>query len=204
MPRKNLIRSSQFPYHVTARANNQKWFQLPMNDVWKICLDCLKEANDRHCVDVFAFVLMSNHYHLIVRTPNSNLDQFMYEFNKRLAFKLKDTTNNINHLLGGRYKWCLIQTERYFSHCLRYVYQNPRRAMIVENCQNYPYSTFHYIKNNKKFIVPIVSQDESESKDFLNWINEQIADDERELIQNGLRRSELKSLKMRSKRRSFF
>ena len=83
MPRKNLIRCNNLPYHVTSRANNKEWFALPMDQVWKICQDCLKAAFDLHKVEIIAFVLMNNHYHLILRTPDANLDQFMYEFNKR-------------------------------------------------------------------------------------------------------------------------
>lgn len=52
-----------------------------MDEVWQICLDCMKEAHQKHKVEVISFVLMSNHYHLLLRTPDANLDLFMYEFN---------------------------------------------------------------------------------------------------------------------------
>ena len=201
MPRKNLIRSSHLPYHVTSRANNQKWFSLPMDQVWDICLKCIKEAHEKHKVEIISFVLMSNHYHLIVRTPEANLDQFMYEFNKRLAFRLKDTTDNINHLLGGRYKWCLIQSQKYFANCYRYVYQNPRRALITDRCEHYPYSTLHFIVYNKDFVVPIFDQMGFKDPFNLNWLNEQINEEETLMLKNGLKRAELKILKVRSNRR---
>ena len=200
MPRKNLIRSKIFPYHVTSRANNQEWFSLPMNKVWEICQKCLKDAYDIHRVEVISFVLMSNHYHLLVRTPDLNLDSFMYEFNKRLAFNLKNKTDNINHLLGGRYKWCLIQSQQYFGNCYRYVYQNPMRANIAKRCEDYPYSTLHYITSHKIFCVPLFDQMGFKDDYNLNWLNQNINDDEREMIQKGLRRSELKSLSNKSRK----
>lgn len=202
MPRKNLIRNETLPYHVTSRANNQEWFSLPLSEVWAICTRCLKEAYDKHKVEIISFVLMSNHYHLIVRTPDANLDQFMYEFNKRLAFSLKDSTGNINHLLGGRYKWCLIYSQKYFGNCYRYVYQNPKRAHITEKCENYPYSTLHCIVYNKEFVVPIFDQMGFKDQYALNWLNENIDDEETNLIRSGLRRAELKELKDRANRRS--
>lgn len=202
MPRKNLIRSHNLPYHVTSRANNQKWFSLPMEQVWSICLKCIKEAHDKHKVEIISFVLMSNHYHLIVRTPEANLDSFMYEFNKRLAFNLKDSTEGSNHLLGSRYKWCLIESQKYFGNCYRYVYQNPRRAMIADRCEHYPYSTLHFIVNNKDFVVPLFDQMGFKDPFALNWLNQQMEDDETEAIKHALRRSELKALKLRSNRRA--
>lgn len=202
MPRKPLIRSNHLPYHVTSRANNQQWFTMPMNEVWDLCQRCLKEAYEKHKVEVISFVLMSNHYHLILRTPEANLDLFMYEFNKRLAFNLRDNTGSINHLLGGRYKWCLIQSQNYFGNCYRYVYQNPKRAKITNRCENYPYSTLHCIVYNKKFVVPIFDQMGFKDDYGLNWLNEVINEEEVASIKKGLRKTEFKELKMRSSRRT--
>ena len=169
--------------------------------VWELCQKCLREANDKHRVEIISFVLMSNHYHLIIRTPEANLDLFMYEFNKRLACNLKDSTDNINHLLGGRYKWCLIQAQNYFGNCYRYVYQNPRRALVVERCENYEYSTLFYLVYNKQFRVPLFDQMEPKDQLVLNWLNAQIDEDEFSLIKKGLRKSEFSDIKLRSSRR---
>jgi putative transposase len=200
MPRKNLIRSNLLPYHVTARANNQEWFTLPIEKVWTICERCLKEAYEKHKVEVISFVLMSNHYHLLVRTPEANLDSFMYEFNKRLAFSLKQSSGNSNHILGARYKWCLIQSQKYFGNCYRYIYQNPLRAKITTRCEFYPYSTLFYIYSNKPFSIPLFDQMGFKDPFVLNWLNEAIHEEEVEMIKKGLRRSELKEIKNSSRR----
>lgn len=200
MPRKHLIRSTLMPYHVTSRANNREWFTLPLEEVWHICMNTLKEAFDKHNVELISFVLMSNHYHMMVRTPDANLDLFMYEFNKRLANKLKDQTHHINHILGGRYKWCLIQSNQYLHNCYRYVYQNPKRAMVTERCEDYPYSTLHSIVYNKDFIIPIFDQMGFKDKYMLNWLNENILEEELVALKKGLYRSELVELKIRHKR----
>lgn len=202
MPRKNLIRSNDLPYHVTSRANNKKWFSLPLEQVWDICQKSIKEANEKHKVEIISFVLMSNHYHLILRTPEANLDRFMYEFNKRLAFSLKDNSDNINHILGSRYKWCLIESQKYFINCCRYVYQNPRRALLTKNCENYPFSTLHFLVNAKDFVVPIFESMDFKDPQYLNWLNENVNEEENISIKKGLRRSEFKILKNRSSRRA--
>jgi len=81
MPRKNLIRTNLYPYHVTIRSNNKEWFDLPREIVWKICLRAMVLANQKHPVRIQAFVLMANHYHLLIWTPQCNLDRFMSVFN---------------------------------------------------------------------------------------------------------------------------
>jgi putative transposase len=201
MPRKNLIRSNVLPYHVTARANNQEWFTLPMEQVWDLTLQSLKEAHSLHKVEIISFVLMSNHYHLLIRTPDANLDKFMYEFNKRLAFRLKDKTGNINHVLGSRYKWCLIQSQKYFMNCYRYIYQNPLRANITYKCEYYPYSSLHSQVFNKQFCVPLHDNIGFKDPHMLNWINEKIEMQEVEFIRKGLKQREFDTVLTRSSRR---
>lgn len=172
-----------------------------MDEVWQIATKALSEAHEKHPVELISFVLMSNHYHMIVRTPSANLDQFMYEFNKRLAFKLKDSTSSINHLLGGRYKWCLIQSNTYLFNCYRYVYQNPIRASLAKKCEEYPYSTLHHIVHNRDFIVPIFDQMGFKDPYMLNWLNAKIDEDEVDALKRGLSRSCLVELKSRKDRR---
>ncbi len=172
-----------------------------MERVWTISQQCLKEAFDKHRVEVISFVLMNNHYHLMVRTPEANLDQFMYEFNKRLAARIKISTENINHLMGGRYKWCLIESQKYFLNCYRYVYQNPKRALVTDRCEFYPYSTLHTQVFNIDFPIPIHDSVGFKDPHLLHWINERINKEETELLKKGLRRSEFKTLKDRDTRR---
>jgi len=201
MPRKLLIRCNNLPYHVTSRANNKEWFNLPLEQVWDICQKSLAEAYDKHKVEIISFVLMNNHYHLLIRTPDANLDDFMYEFNKRLAFGLKDSSTHLNHILGGRYKWCLIHSQQYFLNCYRYVYQNPLRAQIVQRCEHYPFSTLNLLIGGKPFAVPVHDFVGFKDPYILNWINEKIEEEELMVVKNALARSELKTLKHPATRR---
>ena len=201
MPRKNLIRSNSQPYHVTSRANNKEWFTLPMEDVWELTKKCLKEANEKHRIELISFVLMSNHYHMLVKTPEGNLDKFMYEFNKRLAQNLRDSSGRINHIFGGRYKWCLIQSQTYFLNCYRYVYQNPIRAELAIRCENYPYSSLYSLVYGREFPVPLHDSIGFKDVHLLNWLNEKIHENEVNYLRDKLKRSEFKEQILRSSRR---
>jgi putative transposase len=144
MPRKTLIRTDEYFYHVTTRSNHREWFQLPLNVVWEISMESFSLAQNDSPGIVSQFVLMSNHYHLLIRTPNCNLDRFMYIFNKNFSQKIRLQSNLENRMFGSNYKWSLITTPAYFQNVFRYIYQNPLRANIVSKCSDYPFSTKYF------------------------------------------------------------
>src|SRR5690606_30269968 len=108
MPRKPLIRSSDCPYHVTSRSNNKEWLYIPIQDVWTYSQEFLAKGQKEFNVQVLAFVLMSNHYHLCIQTPNSNIDKFMRFFNQSLGKAISRQADRINRIFGASYKWTLI------------------------------------------------------------------------------------------------
>jgi len=144
MVRKKLIHTNEFPYHITARSNNKEFFYLPTRIVWEICCEQLRLAGELYNIKVYQFVLMSNHYHLLVRTPDLNIDKFMHYFQRSVAREINLRANRINHVFGGPYRWSVVQNKSYLSYVIRYIFQNPVRAGIVENFEDYAYSTLHF------------------------------------------------------------
>ena len=189
MPRKNLIRSNQLPYHVTARSHNKVQFELPTHEMWEVVKESFKEAYFIHPVELISFVLMSNHYHMILITPEANIDLFLYEFNKRIALKIQRRTGSINQIFGGRYKWCLIETQNYFMNCYRYVYQNPVRAGLSKRCESYPYSTLSLASRNQNFVIPLHDEYGLKDNHGLQWLNQIIGEEEKKILKKGLFRS---------------
>ncbi len=189
MPRKPLIRSTNLPYHVTSRSNNKEWFTLPLPEMWRLSQSCMKEANEIHPVEIISFVLMGNHYHLLILTPKGNLDLFMYEFNKRLAINIKARTGQINRIFGGRYKWCLIESQKHFMNCYKYIYQNPIRAGIVSRCEEYPHSTLQSILGKSKFKIQLHDRYGFKDEFGLMWLNEKIDSAEEISLKKSLNKS---------------
>lgn len=150
MPRRKLIRQAQFPYHAYIRTSNKDWFNIPLYEVWEICFESLLKANQKVPVQIHAFVLMSNHYHMVLSTPDSNIDKFMECFNKDLSQKIKKHNGSINHKFANRYKWTIIDSTKYLYNIYRYLYQNPVRARLCEKCIDYPYSSLRF--SQKQFI----------------------------------------------------
>lgn len=144
MPRRKLIRQNQFPYHVTIRSNNKEWFKIPLYEMWELCYECLLYAQEKAQTNIHSFVLMSNHYHLLISTPQSNLDKFMEAFNKRLSHSIKRFNGAENHKFANRYKWSIIESYNYLINVYRYIYQNPVRAGLCKLCLDYPYSSLRF------------------------------------------------------------
>jgi putative transposase len=191
MPRKPLIRSEHLPYHVTSRSHNKEAFALPIENVWSLALKSIAEAHAAHPVEVVSFVLMSNHYHLLLYTPKGNLDLFMYEFNKRLAQSIQRESKNINQVFGGRYKWNLIENKQYFSNCYRYVFQNPVRAGLVFRCEDYRYSTLACSYKNINFPIPIHDKFGFKDEFVLSWLNESLKEKDLLVLRKKLKRTQV-------------
>ena len=189
MPRKKTIYSDKYPYHVTTRSNHKTWFQVDLKYVWKIALESLEIAHKKHFVSIHAFVLMNNHYHLVLSTPDANIDKFMYEFNKNFSLKLRIKTKRVNRMFGGRYKWSLIKDIQHYYHVMKYVYLNPNKANIVQDATKYPFSTLYIQKHERFFPTPLCPYMNTLSPDFLDWIHEKHTEEQNVCITKGLQRT---------------
>jgi putative transposase len=172
MPRRNLIRTNLFPYHVTSRSHNRDWFSIPIADVWSICLSAFELAWEKSPVVVHAFVLMDNHYHLVVTTPDSNIDTFMKHFNKTISEKMKIRSGAVNQKFGGRYKWCIIENQNYYYYnVMRYVFRNPISVNLVQRVEDYPFSTVNEKEINLTTKVKVKMNMEEDYQILINFFN---------------------------------
>ena len=111
-------------YHILSRGNERRNIFFGDDD-YKVFLGVLEEMSDRFEVDIFAYVLMSNHYHLLMRTNQDNLSKSMQwagtTYTRR--FNLKHFRNG--HLFQGRFKSILVQNDAYLMQLSCYIHRNP-------------------------------------------------------------------------------
>jgi len=134
----------EFPgalYHVTSRGNEQRAIFRSDRDR-KAFLGFLGETVRRFGWSVTAYVLMTNHFHLVFQTPEPNLSRGMHWLNSTYAGWFNRTHKRRGHLFEGRFKAFLIEKEPYFAEVLRYVVLNPVRAHMVERPENYKWSSY--------------------------------------------------------------
>ncbi len=201
MPRKSIIRTNEFPYHVYIRTNNKEWFDIPMPRVWHICQKSIKYALNNIQVDIQAFVLMSNHYHLLIWTPNSDIDKFMFYLNSHLSKLIRKENGRVNRIFGDRYKWSLIQDQQYYLTVLRYIYQNPNRKNLTDKCEDYEYSTLYYYLKGLNLGYKLKDPIHGDINNFLEWVNQEDKKLSNSMIRDSLGRPIFKIKATRSSRR---
>jgi len=122
-------------YHVTARGNDGRKIFLGKRDYDKF-KEYLGEAKEKYRFLLNAYVLMTNHYHLVVETPQKNLSRIMHYLNSSYTTYTNIKRNRSGHLFQGRYKAIVVDKDSYLLELSRYLHLNPVRAKMVENRKN--------------------------------------------------------------------
>lgn len=84
-------------------------------------------------VVIHAYVLMSNHFHLLIETPHGNLSEFMRRFNITYTYYFNERYNRVGNLYQGRYKSILVEKDSYLNLLSRYIHMNPVRIKRFRN-----------------------------------------------------------------------
>lgn len=113
-------------YHVTCRGNERREIFAVDFDREKF-LKILAVSIEQYNVELHAYVLMRNHFHLVVKTREANLQKFMQRFNTSYTVYYNNKHKRSGHLYQGRYKAILIEADSYLLELSRYVHLNPVR-----------------------------------------------------------------------------
>jgi len=145
-----------YPHHVIQRGNNRQPIFATQAD-YLMLLQLLGENAVKFGVALHAYVLMSNHFHLLA-TPDTaeGLPQMMQAVGRRYVRYFNDTQKRSGTLWEGRYKSTLIQTDRYLLACMAYIDLNPVRAGLAAQAADYPWSSHTHYTGQRidKLITP--------------------------------------------------
>jgi len=142
MPRQARYRIPGIPQHLVQRGNDRQPTFFAERD-YQLYKRWLAEAAADHSCQVHAYVLMSNHVHLLATPGVANgLAKMMQSLGRRYVRYVNDVYGRSGTLWEGRYKACLVQTEYYLFACYRYIELNPVRAGIVANPAEYAQSSY--------------------------------------------------------------
>jgi len=134
-----------YPHHVIQRGNNRQAIFLVDADRRRM-LELLEDHARQHEVAVHAYVLMDNHFHLLL-TPQTGdgLSRLMQAVGRRYVRYFNDDHGRSGTLWEGRYKSTLIEAESHLLACMAYIDLNPVRAGLVTTARDYPWSSHaHY------------------------------------------------------------
>ena len=149
MARPLRIEFSGALYHVTSRGNAKKAIFKDESDRI-VFLDTLAAVNKRFNWLCHAYVLMTNHYHVIIETPDGNLAHGMRQLNGVYTQAFNRRHRRVGHLLQGRYKAILIQKDSHLLEVCRYVVLNPVKARLVQSPKEWKWSSYRVTAGMEK------------------------------------------------------
>ena len=129
-------------YHVMLRGINKQQIFIDEEDYEKF-LWVLKDTKEISEYKLYAYCLMDNHIHLLIKVEKEPLHIIFKRIGNRFVYWYNAKYQRIGHLFQDRYKSEAVENEEYFLTVLRYIHQNPLKAGICENVSDYKYSSYN-------------------------------------------------------------
>ena len=152
----------EFPgafYHITSRGDRREDIYEDDGDR-SAFLSILESVCETYNWVCYAHCLMSNHYHLLIETPDANLSKGMRQLNGVYTQTYNRRQGRVGHVFQGRYKAILVDKDNYLLELSRYIVLNPVRAGMVRAAKDWPWSSYR------------ATAGQVEAPDFLNveWL----------------------------------
>ncbi len=128
-------------YHVMSRGNEGRDIFFDDEDR-ELFLNLMGEMSDRFEIEIHAWVLMSNHYHLLLRTRKANLSKSMQWLGATYTRRYNVKHKRRGHLYQGRFKSILVEDGQYMFRLSCYIHRNPLRATMVKRLADYKWSSY--------------------------------------------------------------
>ncbi len=141
MPRQARKKSSSGIYHVMLRGINKQRIFEDEEDCEKF-LWVLKETKAVSEYKLFAYCLMGNHIHLLIKEEKEPLEQIFKRIGGKFVYWYNIKYQRVGHLFQDRFKSEPVEDDSYFFTVLRYIHQNPVKANLCENVEDYKYSSY--------------------------------------------------------------
>lgn len=105
-------------------------------------LEVLKACKEISQFQIYAYCLMGNHIHLLIKEGTETLEQVFKRICGRFVYWYNVKYRRVGHLFQDRFKSEPVDTEKYLFTLLRYIHQNPTKANLCKRIENYPYSSY--------------------------------------------------------------
>jgi len=128
-------------YHVTSRGDGREDIYLSGKDR-KMFLEVLSHVVERFGWVCHAWCLMTNHYHLMIETPEGNLSRGMRQLNGVYTQRFNRIHGRVGHVFQGRFKSILLEKDAHLLELCRYIVRNPVAAGMAKNATDWPWSSY--------------------------------------------------------------
>ena len=145
IPRSPRQKSNTNVYHIIVRGINRQDIFLDKQDYRKFLKE-IKRTKQTYKYELYAYVLMPNHIHLVINDMNNNLSTFMQSLNVSYINYFNKKYERVGHLFENRFKSMTIEEEVYLKNLVRYIHKNPENAGINKY---YEWTSYNEYLTNK-------------------------------------------------------
>ncbi len=151
MPRTARRKSKSKIYHIMIRGINQQNIFADDEDHEKF-MDILATHHKKIEYDLYAYCLMSNHVHLLLKEGKEVLSNTMKRIGTSYVYWYNWQYNRKGHLFQDRFKSEVVEDDAYFLTVLRYLHQNPLKAGLTDDIRSYKWSSYQEYTSQKKIV----------------------------------------------------
>lgn len=171
MPRSARKISSTGVYHAVWRGNNKKTIFKDEEDYRKLISLLAEKKNEKKCI-LYAWCLMPNHMHILLKEKNQSISDFFQELGSTFVPWYNRKYERVGHLFQGRFFSEPVEDWSYFFTVMRYIHVNPVQGNICKLPEDFPYSTYSsYIRSPKNIFFGMMTKDE-----FIQFHKEKVED----------------------------
>ena len=181
MPRQARKKAKSGIYHVMLRGMDRQQIFEDCDDYYHF-LDIVQECREICNFELFAYCLMGNHVHMLLKVQAENLETIFKRIGGRYVYYYNVKYQRTGHLFQDRFKSEPVEDDTYFLTVLRYIHQNPVRANLCRKVGDYPYSSYaEYLHSSSvvdtRFVLSFQTLEE-----FVRFNNEKNSDQCLELV----------------------
>ncbi|MDR7869423.1 MAG: transposase [Tissierellaceae bacterium] len=158
MPRYPREKSESGIYHVMIRGINKMNLFLEKNDKYKF-LEILSKMKCQNEYLLFAYCLMDNHVHLLVKEEIESISMSMKRICVSYSYYFNKKYNRVGHVFQDRFRSERIEDDEYLLECMRYIHNNPVNANIVSNPKDFKFSSYNIYTNRDKDELKLVTRE---------------------------------------------
>lgn len=176
MPRIARKKSKTGIYHVMLRGINRQIIFEDDEDRYKF-IDTLRQYKQKCGYSIFAYCLMDNHIHLVIKQGKDPLETVMKRIGVSYVYWYNWKYKRSGHLFQDRYKSEVIEDDGYLLEVIRYIHQNPLEANITTDKGNYQWSSYsEYVRHpkvvDKTYVLEMFSDNEQKARDlFIEYMS---------------------------------
>lgn len=199
MARPPRITIPAYPHHIIQRGNNRA-ATFFADDDYRYFLECLRQAKVKCRCRIYAYVLMTNHFHLLVEPAEvGDLGRFMQSVGRRYVRYVNETYRRTGTLWDGRFKSAAVSRDEYLIACSRYIELNPVRAGLVTHPRDYRWSSYQRralgasdrLLDEDPWYNGLGTTERDKQERYRQWIDAQVSEREWDEIRQATQRGRL-------------